>query len=180
VKSQSRWILIGSIFAFAALFYPAEVTLAPEWTVRIVDENGHALPSVSVREVWQHYSVEQTSHEEDISTTADGTVHFPRRLLRTSHLSTIVGCVHQFAQLAVHTSCGPVAYVIPFKCDYGEMQPSDMRGSDWTGWFTRSQKISSQLVLRHCPAGATGIGCLPNSTQYYPSCMPSRGTTILK
>jgi len=180
VKSKSRWILIGSILAFATLFYPAEVTLAPEWTVHIVDENGQSLTGVSVREVWQHYSVERISHEEDISTAAGGTVSFPRRSLRASRLSRIVGCAHQFGQLGVHASCGPVAYVIPFKCDYGAMQPNDMRGSDWTGWFTRSQKISSQLVLRHCPAGATGIGCLPNSTQYYPSCMPSRGTTTLK
>src|SRR5260370_5923810 len=155
VMSKSLWILIGSIFAFAALFYPAEVTLAPEWTVRIVDENGQALPSVSVREVWQHYSVEQTSHEEDISTTADGTVHFPRRLLRTSHLSTIVGCVHQFAQLGVHACCGPVAYVILFKSDYGEIQPSDIRGSNRPGWFTLSQNRCTIIVISNMIYSAT-------------------------
>jgi hypothetical protein len=174
VNAKSRWILVGSVLAIATLFYPAEITLAPDWTVRVVDQNGQSLPSVSVTEVWQHYSLEEISHEEEKVTAGDGSVFFPRRSLRASRFSRIVGCAHEFTRSTVHASCGPVAYVIPFKCDYGPMQASDTHGSDWTGWFTRSQKMSSQLVLRHCPAGATGIGCLPDSTKYYPSCMPSR------
>ena len=71
------------------LIYPFETTVVPEWKIRIVDEAGDPLRVTRVREVWQHYTIESASHEEDLITDGDGYVTFPRPTVRGSLLVRI-------------------------------------------------------------------------------------------
>jgi hypothetical protein len=71
------------------LLYPFKTTVVPDWKVRIVDEAGNPMRSFRVREVWQHYTIESTSHQEDLITDGDGYVTFPKRTVRGSLLVRI-------------------------------------------------------------------------------------------
>ena len=69
---KKSWIF-ATLGAMALLsLYPFKSTLVPDWKVRIVDEAGNPLRTTRVREVWQHYTIESASHEEDLITDGDG------------------------------------------------------------------------------------------------------------
>jgi hypothetical protein len=170
MKSHRNSIVAGIAVILVALLYPTQITVAPDWTVRVVDENGAPLAGVWVSESWQHYSVEKFSHAEESLADPDGTVHFPRRTLRVSRLFRMAGCLYQFGRFFAHASCGPHASVMSGKCGYGEMGGSDTSGSIWAPSANPAAIQSAQLVLHHCPVGATGLGCLPDSLKDYPAC----------
>ncbi len=81
---QGRTWVIATIVLVLLGFVPSSETVAPDWDVTTLDRFHHPLEGVTVREVWQQYSLEQLSHEEDKLTDDAGRVHFPRRAVRTS------------------------------------------------------------------------------------------------
>jgi hypothetical protein len=76
-----KWNPRKKIWIFATLgamalllLYPIKTTVVPDWKIRIVDEAGNPMRSFRVREIWQHYTIETYSHEEDLITDGDGYV----------------------------------------------------------------------------------------------------------
>jgi hypothetical protein len=75
----------------AILLYPFQTTVVPEWRVRVVDESGNSMIGMTVKEGWEHSSIESHRHEQDLTTDNHGSVTFPRRTIRANLLWRIVG-----------------------------------------------------------------------------------------
>jgi hypothetical protein len=97
-------------------FYPWKTTVVPEWKVRIVDQNGAPLTNTGVREVWQHYSIESGSHEQDLPTDKQGYVTFPERAIRSPLAVRIIRPI--INALNPHHSSGPDGFVIVLAGEY--------------------------------------------------------------
>ncbi len=64
--ARKKICIFAALGAMALLWlYPFKTTVVPEWRVRIVDEAGNPLRTTRVRELWQRYTIESASHEED-------------------------------------------------------------------------------------------------------------------
>lgn len=66
------------------LFYPFQTTIVPEWSLKVVDEEGAPVRDVNVTEHWQHFLLEGSSHEEMRRVQDNGAVSFPDRTIRAS------------------------------------------------------------------------------------------------
>jgi hypothetical protein len=53
-------------------FIPVRQTVAPDWTITTSDAAHSPLTGITVREVWQQYSLDDSSHEEDRLTDNKG------------------------------------------------------------------------------------------------------------
>jgi hypothetical protein len=141
----SRWALAIIAVLAAIVLFPFKQTVAPEWTVYTLDANRHPLANVTVREVWQQYSLENEGHGEDRLTDSSGRVQFPRRNLRSSIGQRLIGCFEQVMKTGVHASCGANSHLVAFG-----------KGIDTTDWTDLSQEQGttmpwqqSTLVLKH-------------------------------
>jgi hypothetical protein len=161
--------IIGLLVLAFLLFYPFTITVAPDWSVRVVDEHGAPLGDVTVLEDWVQYSLESRSHEEEKITGADGVIHFPIRTMRASYAYRIGGCLSNFGQTGVHTSCGASAHVVAYRCGYGWLlgDIGNTKGDDWHGW---SSHADAQIFLRYCGLGRSGVGCLEDVGPRYKPC----------
>ena len=72
-----------------------------------------------MRQVWQDYSVESASHEQDAHTDENGFVSFPERTIRSSWLARTFGVISQTVSLGVHASYGPSAQVLAYGHEVG-------------------------------------------------------------
>ena len=142
------------------LFFPFEMTVAPDWNIHVIDENGGPLPGAIVMEDWEQYSLERQSHEEEKFTGPDGSVHFPERTLRATFASRFAGCLANFRELGAHASCGPHPHLVGRKCGYGWML-SDIGKTKGDTWSGGSHRASATIFLRACPNGGDGIECMP-------------------
>src|SRR6266404_1219539 len=109
------FILLFAVLCVIAI-YPWETTVVPEWRVRIIDESGAPLVNTAVREVWQHYSIESKSHEQDLMTVKEGYITFPKRTIRSPLAVRIVRLI--INALNPRHSSGPVASVIVLAPEY--------------------------------------------------------------
>jgi hypothetical protein len=137
-------IVILAAAIVASAFIPLPRTVAPDWTITTLDAARRPLTGITVREVWQQYSVEDSDHEEDRLTDIKGEVHFPRRIYWTSIADRFFGCVRQIISTGVHASCGPHSYLVAFG-----------KGVDTLDWADSAQEGTtmlwqhSTLVLKH-------------------------------
>jgi len=158
MRLQFSHVALGLIFlGIVYLFVPVHVTVAPEWTVEVKDAEGRPMPGACVVQWWQHYSVEDDNHEESILTDESGLVSFPRRTLRASGWSRIIGAANNLRESGVHASFGPYSHVAAYKFGYGEMSHLDSQNTRWNGW---GRLVNSHIILRRCPDGYTGLGCI--------------------
>ena len=135
---SKKVVLLPFLATLAAIaLYPFETTVVPEWRVRIVDQAGSPLGNTSVKEVWQHYSIESRDHEEDLLTDGDGNVTFPKRTIRAPLAVRIVrGSINR---LNPHGSSGPAAYVITLAPGY------DM----WrNNFYIPGQPLPTEVIVR--------------------------------
>jgi hypothetical protein len=87
--------------------------IVPAWKIQIVDDAGNPMKDVFVRQVWQDYDIENTSHEEDTRSDANGYVIFPERNEKTvSNLTRTKKKLKNLRELGVHASFGVDAYVL--------------------------------------------------------------------
>jgi hypothetical protein len=107
-------IVVLAAAATACAFIPLPWTVAPDWMITAVGADHRPLTGITVREVWQQYSVEDFGHEEDRLTDIKGQVHFPRRIFWTSIAGRLFGCVRQIIGVGVHASCGSHSYLVAF------------------------------------------------------------------
>ena len=131
-------VLLFLLAAFAiVVLYPLETTVVPEWRVRIVDEAGAPLRNTGIREVWEHYSIESESHQQDLLTDSDGYVTFPKRTIRAGLAVRTVKSV--INALNPHGSSGPGAYLITLAPGYDTWRDD---------FYIPGQPLPSQMVVR--------------------------------
>lgn len=111
---MKRPLLVALGMLLVAAVWPVSQSVAPEWDIYTLDADRKPLSGITVREVWQQYSVEASSHEEDRKSDANGYVHFTGREVRSSILHRALGCLGQVATTGVHASCGSSAYLVAF------------------------------------------------------------------
>lgn len=129
----------------AGLFFPVPQIVAPDWTITTLDAARRPLTGITVREVWQQYSLEDSSHEEDRLTDIKGEAHFPRRTEWTSIAGRLFGCARQIVGSGVHASCGPYSYLVAFGKDVDTMDWADL-GQEYG---TTLSWQHSTLILKH-------------------------------
>ncbi len=146
MSARSIIVAVAAVILVAA-FIPLPQTVAPAWTITTLDAARRPLTGVTVREVWQQYSLDDSSHEEDRFTDANGKVQFPRRMYWTSFGGRFLGCVRQVGSGGVHASCGPHSYLVAFGHGIDTMDWADLSQEDGT---TAPWKRST-LVLKPGP-----------------------------
>jgi len=115
-RRKKATLILLVVFALVVLLYPSQMTVVPQWRVRVVDESGTPLANTGVRETWQHYDAESTGHEEDLVTDHEGYVTFPERKIRAPLAVRIVGRIVN--KVVPHRGSGPDAFVIVLAPDY--------------------------------------------------------------
>jgi len=132
MTKPQRVIILSAAAVLILSLFPFQQTVAPKWEVTTLDANRRPLSGITVREVWQQYSLENLSHEEDRLTDTNGQVNFPRRIYRSNFVTRFFSCVQQVARLGVHASCGPKSYLVAFG-----------KGVDTMDWVDLSQEEGS-------------------------------------
>ena len=124
---------------------PVPGLVAPDWTVTTLDASHRPISGITVREVWQHYSLERISHEEDHVTDSKGQVHFPRRQRRSSVAGRFLGCLGQVLSTGAEASCGAHFHLVAFGNGIDTMDWQDAGGENGVSvpWQ------SSTLILKH-------------------------------
>ena len=134
----SRLALTALAIVAAILLFPYDQTIAPEWTIHTLDANRRPLANITVREVWQQFSLESEGHEEDRLTDSSGRVQFPRRYRRSSVGQRLIGCLKQVMMTGVHASCGVNSYLVAFG-----------NGVDTMDWADLSQEQGTTMPWQH-------------------------------
>ena len=83
-RSTRTAIVVFILLILILLFYPFQTTIVPEWSLKVVDEDGAVVRDVNVTEHWQHYLLESSSHEDARTVGQNGAVSFPERNIRAS------------------------------------------------------------------------------------------------
>ena len=83
---HARGALVALLVLLFVLLFPFKTTIVPDWSLKVVDEEGAAVGDINVTEHWQHYLLESSSHEEVQRAGANGLVSFPARSIRASLL----------------------------------------------------------------------------------------------
>jgi len=96
------------------------------------------MPNMPVRQIWQHYSVEDNEHMEDNITDQNGFTEFPRRTIRVSQVKIIKGAISNFLKYSIHASYGPSSYIIVLA---GEDYIND-------GHYKKGWKLPNRIVVR--------------------------------
>jgi hypothetical protein len=145
LSANSKSVRVSAVLVLAALFIPMPQIVAPDWTVTTLDATHRPLKGITVREVWQQYSLENSSHEEDRLTDDKGEARFPRRQKWTSVVARFFGCARQVVSGGVHGSCGPRSYLVAFGKGVDTMDWADI--GQQNGTTMPSQQ--STLILKH-------------------------------
>jgi hypothetical protein len=156
MRKRTKLSLAGIALVVFLLVYPFNVTVAPEWNVKVVDENGKPLPGAYVSEFASHGTLD-FEHNEAVCTNVNGEAQFVRHSVRASVLTRISRRVLRFN---IHGGLGPHVAVGVDRLGYGDM-PTQIPMPDFNGlvWYGSPRRMSSRVVLQKCPAGFTGYGC---------------------
>jgi hypothetical protein len=135
---------IAAAILLVVVFIPVPHIVAPDWTITTLDASHKPLTGITVREVWQQYSLEAVSHEEDRLTDSRGQVHFPRRKRWASLAGRFLGCARQVIGTGAEASCGAHSSLVAFGKGVDTMDWEDLGQEDGTSmpWQT------STLVLK--------------------------------
>jgi hypothetical protein len=156
MKTATKISLAGVAAVVFFLAYPFNVTVAPEWTVKVVDENGKPLPGAYVSEFGSSGTLD-FEHEESVCSNVNGEARFVRHTVRASVLTRVSRWVTRFS---IHGGMGPHVAVGVDRLGYGDI-PTEGPVPDFNGlvWNGSPSRISSRVVLRKCRAGFTGSDC---------------------
>ena len=168
-KAMLQLGLLGGVLLvlllLAALNYPREITVAPEWTVRVTDPAGQAIPLVSVREEWRHAAFDDDLRYQDKLTDETGVVRFERRTITASRWRLWRACQRRGA----NQPCEPQGRVLAFKCGHGSTQ--SLSGAAWEHAYDGlGQQVNVTLMLRACAQANAQFGCLPHPARGVQAC----------
>lgn len=134
---RKKWVLFFLVvMAGLILFYPIQVTVVPEWKLRVVDQTGEGLRGNAVRESWCHYTLESQCHEQDLVSDAEGYVWFPRRMIRTNLIIWFSKLILRLPN--VHSSYGPSASIYYL---------GDFRLISEEPWYRSGRPLAEQIVV---------------------------------
>jgi hypothetical protein len=142
---------VGLALILAILFFPFNVTVAPEWKVRVVDQNGDPVKGAYVSELAINWTLD-FRHSEAVCSDEDGIAQFPKRLVRASYMTRIWDTV---SQIRPHSSFGHDVKIAVDALGYDTVPP-DWRGLEWNGFLDR---VNSSYTVRKCPEGLSGYQC---------------------
>ena len=115
LSSYSRRVLwFAAVFlVLAALLYPIQSTVSPEWKVRVIDSKGSACEGMEVQQHWGHYSYYLDGYTQSarVVTDSDGIANLPPRKIRASLLRRILVPPVAFMLQFAHGSFGPSSAV---------------------------------------------------------------------
>lgn len=110
---STRASVIAALLAVALLlFYPFQTTIVPEWTLKVVDEEGAAVREVNVTEHWQHFLLENEAHEELKPVADNGSVEFPARTIRASLMRRGVATIRRIEHGGWRARRSPAASIV--------------------------------------------------------------------
>ncbi len=128
-------ILIFLILVLFGLLVPLiKVTVVPERTIGVLDEQGNPQNDIEVRQIWNHYSFDGSGlsglygGEEVRTSSANGEITFPERSFRVGAASWLWATLGSpLRWINVHASTGPHSYFICI--DTNCAQPPWYRGN---------------------------------------------------
>jgi hypothetical protein len=164
MKKGMKMSLAGFALIALLLVYPFNVTVAPDWNVKVVDENGKPLPGAYVSEFASDEEL-GFQHNEAMCTNLNGEAQFVRHTVRASVLTRVSASVSKFS---IHGGLGPRVAVGVDRLGYGDM-PTQAPMPDFDGlvWYGSPSRTSSRVVLQQCPAGFTGFKCGADYKYFY-------------
>jgi hypothetical protein len=138
------------------LVFPFNVTVAPEWKVKVVDEDGKPLAGAYVSEFASHGTLD-IQHNESMCTDVNGEAQFGHRTGRASLLTRISRWVSRFN---IHGGLGPYVAVGVDRLGYGDI-PTQAPMPNFNGlmWYGSPSRMNSRVILHQCPKGFTGYNC---------------------
>jgi hypothetical protein len=150
MNTGTRVLGLAVLIVFLLVFR-FNVTVAPEWNVKVLDENGEALAGVYVSEFATPWTL-NVHYEGAICSDRRGEAHFPRQTVRSSVLTRVSKFISGFGP---HASLGPDVKIGVERLGYGDM-PNESVTATWNGSATH---VNSQFVLHKCPKGFSGYQC---------------------
>ena len=169
-----------AIVAFCcSSLYPFNLTVAPEWQVRVLDEKRQPIPGAFGSELADEWTLD-LHKSRALCTDQNGEGYFPRQGVRASALARISNFL---SKIGPHSSLGPEVAVIADGLGYGDME-GDTNRQKWNGYRGR---MSSHVTLQKCQAGYTGYRCsfdyeysfgVNSSAQQMAECLDARGRQI--
>ena len=156
VKTGTKMSLAGVALIVFLLVFPFNVTVAPEWNVKVIDENGKPLAGAYVSEFASHGTL-GFEHNEAVCTNVNGEAQFVRHTVCASFLTRVSRWVSGFN---IHGGGGPSVAVGVDRLGYGDM-PTQIPMPNFNGlvWHGSPGRMNSRVVLHKCPAGFTGYEC---------------------
>ncbi len=142
--TRRQKLVVGAVALVASSLIPFSYLASPELSVTVVDAAGHPVQGMTVRLVWQNYSVENDSHEQDLTTDAQGHVKFPRHIGHALLVNRLFFTACEFMSLA-HGSFGPHAFVFAFGNGLEGSAVTGKYAADWTG---KPDQVESQIVVK--------------------------------
>jgi hypothetical protein len=116
-----KWIIIPAVVVVLAFVPVFTVNVVPEWSLRLIGEDGQPVPNARVDQSWKDYSLEffRSRHfDESLSSDADGIVKFPARNIRVSVFQIVAAKIRGIVLLMdPHASYGPDSHVFCRSCD---------------------------------------------------------------
>ena len=111
-RSTQASIAVGLLLVLLLLFYPFQTTIVPEWSLKVVDEEGAPVRDVNVTEHWQHFLLEASSHEEMRRVQDNGAVSFPERTIRASLVRRGIATIGRIKQDGWRAQRSPGASIV--------------------------------------------------------------------
>ena len=136
-------MVVGAI-VFGLLLIPIPYRACPTWDVWVVDDSGQPLRDVTVLLVYQNYSTESRSHEDNRITNERGHAMFPHQ---ESSASVLRRCYYTAlsSTAGAHASFGRHAWVFAFGKG---MEGSATSGQIVTDWAGSPDHMESRIVAR--------------------------------
>jgi hypothetical protein len=156
MRTRIKVSLAGVALIIVLLVYPFNVTVAPEWKVKVIDEKGEPVAGAYVSEFGSHGTLD-FQHKEALCTDLSGEAQFSRQTARASVLTRISSWVSRFN---VHGGLGPYVAVGVDRLGYGDM-PTQGPAANFNGlaWYGSPTRMNSTVTLRKCPKRFTGYNC---------------------
>jgi len=137
-------LFILAVLAILGSLFPIPHLASPEWTVTVVDEAGKPLQAMTVQLNYENFSVEETSHEQALTTDATGTVTFPPHRLAATTRARVYYTARSATALA-HASFRPNAYMNAFG---NGREGSAKTGGVITFWTGHPDHMESTIVAK--------------------------------
>lgn len=152
ISKRETSLLVGVLIVLLLVF-PFNLTVAPDWRVKVIDEKGKPLAGAYVSEFGAQGDGDP--RPAAACTGLTGEAHFSRRTIRASILTRISKW-----RFNIHGARSPYLAVGVDRLGYGDMPPQ-VPAPNFNGitWYGSSSRMNSEITLQKCPEGWTGFKC---------------------